>query len=52
MATSSSLISGTHFVVTAAGGVNDYATTFSEISSVTAGSVTQAAAVTDRTGWL
>ena len=52
MATSSSLISGTHFVVTAAGGVNDYATTFAQISSVTAGSVTQAAAVTDRTGWL
>ena len=51
-AESSSLISGTHFVVTAAGGVNNYATTFTEISSVTAGAVTQAAAVTDRTGWL
>ena len=52
MAESSSLISGTHFVVTAAGGVNNYATTFAQISSVTAGSVTQTAAVTDRTGWL
>ena len=51
-AESSSLISGTHFVVTDANGVNNYATTFSEISSVTAGAVTQAAAVTDRTGWL
>ena len=52
MAVSSTLISGTHFVVTAAGGVNGYATTFAQISSVTAGAVTQAAAVTDRTGWL
>jgi hypothetical protein len=52
MAVSSTLISGTHFVVTAAGGVNNYATTFAQISSVTAGAVTQAAAVTDRTGWL
>jgi len=50
--TSATLVSGTHFLVTAAGGVNSYATTFAQISSVTAGSVTQAAAVTDRTGWL
>jgi hypothetical protein len=50
--TSATLVSGTHFLATAAGGVNSYATTFAQISSVTAGSVTQAAAVTDRTGWL
>jgi hypothetical protein len=50
--TSATLVSGTHFLVTAAGGVNSYATTFAQISSVTAGATTQAAAVTDRTGWL
>jgi hypothetical protein len=50
--TSATLVSGTHFLVTAAGGVNSYATTFAQISSVTAGAVTQTAAVTDRTGWL
>ena len=38
--------------MTDANGVNDYATTFAQISSVTAGATTQAAAVTDRTGWL
>jgi len=38
--------------VTDANGVNDYATTFAQISSVTAGATTQSAAVTDRTGWL
>jgi hypothetical protein len=50
--TSATLVSGTHFLVTDANGVNDYATTFAQISSVTAGATTQAAAVTDRTGWL
>jgi len=52
VAVSTTLVSGTHFRVTAAGGVNNYATTFAEISSVTAGATTQAATVTDRTGWL
>ena len=51
-AVSATLVSGTHFLVTDANGVNDYATTFAQISSVTAGATTQAAAVTDRTGWL
>jgi len=51
-AVSANLVSGTHFLVTDANGVNDYATTFAQISSVTAGATTQAAAVTDRTGWL
>ena len=50
--TSATLVSGTHFLVTAAGGVNDYATTFAQVSSVTAGAETQAVTVTDRTGWL
>ena len=51
-AESATLVSGTHFLTTDANGVNDYATTFAQISSVTSGAVTQAAAVTDRTGWL
>jgi hypothetical protein len=51
-AVSATLVSGTHFLVTDANGVNDYATTFAQISSVTAGATTQSAAVTDRTGWL
>ena len=52
VAVSATLVSGTHFTVTDANGVNAYATTFAQISSVTAGATTQAAAVTDRTGWL
>ena len=52
VAVSSTLISGTHFLTSDANGVNSYATTFAQISSVTAGAVTQAAGVTDRTGWL
>ena len=52
MATSSTLASAIHVMVTAAGGANSHTTLFTEISSVTAGSVTQAAAITDRTGWL
>ena len=51
-AVSATLVSGTHFLTSDANGVNDYATTFAQISSVTAGATTQAAAVTDRTGWL
>ena len=51
-AVSANLVSGTHFLTSDANGVNDYATTFAQISSVTAGATTQAAAVTDRTGWL
>ena len=52
VAVSATLVSGTHFLNSDANGVNDYATTFAQISSVTAGATTQAAAVTDRTGWL
>ena len=52
VAVSATLVSGTHFLTSDANGVNNYATTFAQISSVTAGATTQAAAVTDRTGWL
>ena len=52
VAVSITLVSGTHFLTSDANGVNSYATTFAQISSVTAGAVTQTAAVTDRTGWL
>ena len=51
-AVSATLVSGTHFLTSDANGVNSYATTFAQISSVTSGATTQAAAVTDRTGWL
>jgi hypothetical protein len=51
-AVSATLVSGTHFLTSDANGVNNYATVFADISSVTAGAVTQAAGVTDRTGWL
>ena len=50
-AVSSTLVSGTHFLVTSSTGANDYATTFAQISSTTT-TTDQAAAVTDRTGWL
>jgi hypothetical protein len=51
VAVSATLVSGTHFLVTDANGVNSYATTFAQISSVTT-TTSQSAAITDRTGWL